>query len=238
MPLADVYGASQVSPWTGMSLEKLASAQSEDGFTQGDGKLFTWVLHNSANGTLDQCVAFLDALAQTDDDIDSGTLTVTNGKRVNTWYSYDATGRIVTRSGADSLGLFIENVPVADQQRIVFTDDSATGCTYPFFVDFRIVVGAFAAADSNAWFHVWEATGYGTPAAVTVLDSDGNPMKGSVGGLSTISKSYNYDADPSDLDVVVECEGDGGCTQAKATGTITRTAIVSLSCAPSLENNM
>ena len=99
--LADVYGGAQIAPWTGMTLEKLASAQSEDGFTQGDGKLFTWVLHNNGSGTLNECVAFLDALAQTDNDIDSGALTITNGKRVGTWYTYDAQGRVVTRSGAD-----------------------------------------------------------------------------------------------------------------------------------------
>jgi hypothetical protein len=246
--LADVYGGGQIAPWTGMTLEKLASPRSEDGFTQGDGKLFTWVLNNTLSGTLNECVAFLDALAQTDDDIDAGTETVTNGKRVKTWYTYDAQGRVVTRSGADTLGLFIANIPTADQQRIVFTDDSAGQNTYPFFVDFRIVVGANAVADTNAWFHVWRSTGYGTPSAVTVLDAGDTPIKGTVSGnpaLSgqTLSFSYNFDAEfpgqPTEsLAIVVECEGDGVATQAKTTAAITRDAIVSVTCSPGLETNV
>lgn len=238
--LADVYGGGQIAPWTGMSLEKLAVAQTETGFTQADGN-FTWVLHNTGNGTLDECVAFLDALAQTDDDIDSGAQTVTNGKRVKTWYTYDAQGRIVTRSGADSLGLFIENVPTVDQQRIVFTADDASTKTYPFLVQLNINVGANAAADANAWYHVWEAANYGTPSAVTVLDSVGAEMKGTVGGLTTIQKAFDYDGQgggPADLDIVVECEGDGTATQAKTEATITRVAAVNVACAPGLETNV
>lgn len=239
MPLADVYGGSQVAPWTGMSLEKLAAPQTEGGFTQADGD-FTWVLHNTGGGTLDECVAFLDALAQTDDDIDSGAETTTQGKRVGTWYTYDAQGRIVTRSGADALGLFIENVPVADQQRIVFTADDASEKTYPFLVQLNINVGSNAAADANAWYHVYEAADYGTPAAVTVNDSDGLPIKGNVGGLTTISAAVDYDGDlgGADLDIVVECEGDGTATQARAEATITRDATVNVACSPGLETNV
>ena len=238
--LADVYGGAQIAPWTGMTLEKLAVPQTEGGFTQADGD-FTWVLNNTGSGTLDECVAFLDALAQTDNDIDSGAVTITNGKRVQTWYTYDAQGRIVTRSGADSLGLFIESVPVVDQQRIVFTDDAAATKTYPFLVQLNINVGANAAADTDAWYHVWEATDYGTPTAVTVLDSTGGEMKGTVGGLTTIQKAFDYDGQAggaTDLDVVVECEGDGTATQAKTEATIERVAAVNVTCAPSLETNV
>ena len=239
--LADVYGGAQIAPWTGMMLEKLGTPQTEGGFTQADGD-FTWVLHNTGSGTLDECVAFLDALAQTDDEIDIGSpSTGVRGKRVRTWYSYDAQGRIVTRSGADALGLFIENVPVVDQQRIVFTDDAGATKTYPFLVQLNINVGANAEADANAWYHVWEAADYGTPSAVTVLDSDGVEMKGNVGGVSTIQKSFDYDGQGGgavDLDIVVECEGDGTATQAKTEATITRVAAVNVACAPGLETNV
>jgi YD repeat-containing protein len=237
--LADVYGGGQIAPWTGMSLEKLASPQTEGGFTQADGN-FTWVLHNAANGTLDECVAFLDALAQTDDDIDSGAVTNTQGKRVRTWYGYDAQGRVVTRSGADSLGLFIENVPVVDQQRIVFTDDAAAQKTYPFLVQLNITVGANAAADANSWFHVWKADGYGTPGAETVLDASASPMKGLVSSQTVISLSYDFDGSdhaPDSLAIVVECEGDGVATQAKTSATITRSPIVGVTASPGLETN-
>lgn len=249
--LADVYGGAQIAPWTGMSLERLASAQTETGFNEVDGN-FTWVLSNANNGTLDQCVAFLDALAATDDDIDSGAVTVTNGKRVNTWYTYDAQGRIVTRSGADSLGLFIENIPTADEQRIVFTDDASNTKTRPFQVSVEIDPGANAIADTNAWYQVYYSDGagaadYNTAGAVTVQDSSSTDVKGNVstdvvGGRITFA--YDYDGNTqaglsagADKEVVVVVEGDGGATQQKATATITRDAVVRITCAPGLETN-
>jgi hypothetical protein len=239
--LANVYGANAISPFTGLSLERLATAQSETGFKEGDGS-FTWILHNTENANLDQCVAFLDALAQTDDDIDSGDETVTNGKRVGTWYSYDGQGRIVTKSGADGLGLFIENIPIADEQSIVFTSDDATTRTRPFTVSVSISVGAVAVADTNAWYHTFFLADYNTPDAVTVTDSDGNPVKGNVSADAVNNKiiwGINYDSQlGADTDCIVLVEGDGGATQAKTIFTITRTTQVTVSCEPSLETNV
>lgn len=244
--LADVYGGAQIAPWTGMTLEKLAVPQVETGFNEADGN-FTWVLNNASSGSLDQCVAFLDALSQTDDDIDSGTETVTHGKRVGTWYYYNATGQIVTRSGADSLGLFIENIPTADEQRVVFTDDAGNIKTRPFSVSIAANVGATAKADVNAWYHAFFFGNYNTSSAVTVLDSAGSPIKGSASeanGNNVILDAFDYDGDTvggtagTDKDCVYLCEGDGGATQAKTLFTITRQTTVSFTCAPTVENNV
>ena len=247
--LDDVYGASQIAPWTGMTLEKLAAPVSQGGFNEADGD-FTWVLNNTLGGTLNECVAFLDALAQTDDDIDSGSETTTRGKRVATWYTYNAQGQIVTRSGADSDGLFIDNLPIADQQSVVFRADDGGLKTYPFQVQVNLQVGANAAADANAWYHNFYLDGaggadYGTPNAVTVNDSDDNPVKGDVDSNTTISYAYDYDGNTqaglpaaTNKDVVALCEGDGGATQAKTVFTISRTAIVNVAVAPGLETNL
>jgi hypothetical protein len=246
--LDDVY-TTPIAPWTGMSLEKLAVASTEGGFNEADGD-FTWVLNNTGNGTLNECVAFLDALAQTDDDIDSGSETITNGKRVATWYTYNAQGQIVTRSGADSLGLFIDNLPIADQQRVVFKADDASLKTYPFQVQVNLQVGANAAADANAWYHNFYLDGagsadYGTPGAVTVNDAEDDPVKGDVDSNTTISYAYDYDGNTqaglsaaSNKDVVALCEGDGGATQAKTVFTISRTPTVNVAVAPGLETNL
>jgi hypothetical protein len=243
--LANVYGGGQISPWTGMTLEKLATPQTETGFNEADGD-FTWVLNNTVPGDLDQCVAFLDALAQTDDDIDSGSETVTNGKRVGTWYTYDAQGRIVTRSGADSLGLFIENIPTADEQLIVFTDDAGNTKTRPFQVSVVAEVGAIAVADILSWYHSFFEAAYNTAGAVTVQDASAAEVKGNVSTDATgnnIEFAFDYDGDTvggtagTDKDCVFICEGDGGATQAKTLYTITRQTTVSFSCAPAQENN-
>ncbi len=253
--LADVYGAGIIAPWDTMTLEKLASAQTESGFNEADGD-FTWVLHNPGTGTdgspvsqggLDQSVAFLDALAQTDDDIDTGSETTTYGKRVGTWYYYNATGQVVTRSGADSLGLFIENIPTADEQDVYFTDDAAAVKTRPFVVGIQATVGALAKADAKAWYHSFFAAAYNSSSAITVEDSSSAAIKGMASeadGDNIISDAFDYDGDTvggssgTDKDCVYLCEGDGGATQAKTLYTIKRQTTVAFTCAPGVENNV
>lgn len=214
--LADVYGGAQIAPWTWMTLEKLAVAQTETWFNEADWD-FTWVLHNTWSWTLDECVAFLDALAQTDDDIDVGAITVTNGKRVNTWYSYNATWQIVSTSGADALGLFIENIPTADQQGIVFTDDLGNEKTYPFQSQIEVSVGAVAVSDTLAWYHSFFLAAFNTSSAITVVDASAQPVKWNVSTDHTTNKiifAFDYDWDTvgwtagTDKDAVFLCEWD------------------------------
>jgi YD repeat-containing protein len=241
--LADVY-TTPIAPWTGTGLEELTVPQTETGFTQADGD-FTYVINNIAGtpATLDEVVAFLDAIAQTDNDIDDGTGTI-NGKRVSTWYSYDAQGRIVTAQG-----LFIESLPTSDHQRVVFTDDAGALKTYPFQVQVSVTVGPNAAADTNAWYHCYFADGPGagddfnTSGAITVQDSTPADVKGSVSAATVITFTFDYDGDTlggtagTDKDVIFECEGDGVATQAKTPFTITRAALVTATAAPGLETN-
>ena len=245
-PLADVYGGGQVSPWTLMGLEELDTPQTETGFNEADGD-FTWVVNNTAPGTLDEVVAFLDALAQTDDDINDHAVNTTNGKRVGVWYSYDAQGRIVTDAPFASEGLFLEELPVADQQRIVFTDDAGATKTYPFQVGVEAVVGAVAKADANAWYHSFFAAAYNTAGAVTVEDSGSAEVKGlasTADGNNKILYTFDYDGDTvgggsgTDKDAVFLCEGDGGAAQAKTLYTLTRSTTIAFSCAPSAESNV
>lgn len=244
--LADVYGGAAIAPFTGLSLEKLAAPQTETGFNEGNGN-FTWVLNNAAGATLDQCIAYLDAIAATDNDIDAGT-GVTNGKRVSTWYSYDAQGRIVTRSGADNNGLLIEGLIGTDKQRIVQTTDAGTTRTYPFFPTIIIDVGDNAKADANAWGHVYFKDGpatndFNTANAITVQDKNAVQVKGLISG-SNIVFEFPYDTDTlggtagTDKVCVVEVEGNGIATASKTEFTITRTATINVSCQPGLETNL
>lgn len=249
--LADVYGGSQASPWTGMTLEKLATAQTESGFNEADGD-FTWVVNNTVPGSLDQVVAFLDALSQTEDDIDSGTETVTNGKVAGTWYSYNATGQVVTDAPFSSEGLFIENLPTADQQSVVFTDDAGATKTYPFNAGIQVTVGANAVADANAWYHAFFLDGpasndFNTANALTVEDNTSAEVKGNVAtdeSSNRIDFTFDYDGDTiggtagTNKDVVFECEGDGGVTAAKTVFTISRAATIAVTCQPSVETNV
>ena len=251
-PLVDVYGGAQVAPWTSMGLEELNAPQVETGFNEADGD-FTWTLNNAANGTLDEMVAFLDALAQTDDDINDHATNVDNGKRVGVWYTYNASGQVVSNSPFAGQGLFLENVPTADEQLVVFVDDADAVKTRPFNSGIQVTVGANAVADALAWYHAFFLDGpaladFNTAAALTVVDASAADVKGNVAtdqiGGSRIDFSFAYDSDTvggtagTDKDVVFECEGDGGVTAAKTVFTLTRTALIQVSCIPGVENNV
>jgi hypothetical protein len=247
--IADVYGGARISPWTGMSLEKYASPQTKTGFNEADGN-FTWILHNSAGGTVQQCAAYLDAVILQNADIDSGTGTY-NGQKGRVWYSRNAAGKVVTAS-IGGAGLFIENLSTLEQQNVIFTDNAGGTKTYPYFPSVEITVGAAAIADTNAWYHVFYQDGSGgqdfdTGSAVTVNDASGNPVKGNVaanavGGKITFAYAYDTNTQaglPAGVakPVVVLVEGDGGAAQAITYATITRAPIVSITCAPVAENN-
>lgn len=247
--LADVYGGAKIAPWTGMTLEKLASPQVETGFNEADGS-FTWVLNNTGGGTVAQCAAFLDALSLQDADIDTGSGTY-NGKKGRVWYSRNAAGKVVT-SSIGGAGLFIEGLSVAEKQNIIMTDNAGSAKTYPYFPSCEITVGAAAVADPNAWYQVFYVDGaagadFDTAAAVTVKDSAGVDVKGSVSANAVgnkISFAYSYDTETSagltagtDKAMVVVVEGDGGVAQAITYFTMTRTAVVAVSCVPPTDNN-
>ena len=256
--LSDVYGGGQISPWTGMGLEELDTPQLETGFTTADGN-FTWVLNNTVPGNLDECIAFLDALAQTDDDINDHVGNTTNGKRVGTWYTYNAAGKILPRvgTGAANEGLFIEQLVGTDKNRVIFTDDAGNPKEYPAYSNVTVTVGANAVADTNAWFHAFFADGPGagddfnTSGALTVQTAQAADVKGNVNGSGLrVSNDIVFEFDHAgdtiggpggagtDKDVVFECEGDGGVTAAKTVFTLTDAASITASCVPLVENNV
>jgi hypothetical protein len=249
--LADVYGGAKVSPWTGMSLERLASPQVETGFNEANGN-FRWVLKNTAGGTVKQCAAYLDAVTLQDADVDDGTGTY-NGRKGRVWYTRNAAGKVVT-AAIGGEGLFIEGLSAAEKQNIIMTDDAGDEKTYPYFPSIEIEVGAAAVADTNAWFHVYYKDGaaaadFDTAGAVTVQDSTSTDVKGNVATSpfrsgTKIVFAYSYDTNTQaglaagvDKTMVVEVEGDGGVAQAIAEFTVTRTATVPVTCIPPVDNN-
>ena len=247
--LADVFGGAKIAPWTGMTLEKLAAPQVESGFNEANGN-FTWVLNNTLGGTVQECAAYLDALALQDADVDAGAGGY-NGRKGRVWYSRNAAGKVVTASIGGE-GLFIENLSTAEQQNVVMTDNAGAQKTYPFFPDVQITVGPAAVADPNAWYHVYYANGaaaadFDAAGAVTVNDSSGNPVKGNVAADHAAGKigfAYAYDTNTQaglaanvDKAIVVLVEGDGGAGQAITFATITRSTVVPITCAPPTDNN-
>jgi len=235
-----------VAPFDGMTLAKLSSPVTRSGFAGAD-KAFTYVVLNTGAGTVQEVMAKLDAFASTDDNINTGTgndSSIIHGKRESEWYSIDANGRMVTKQG-----LFIDGLPASESQKIVQTSDDGTECTYAYYPACEIAVGTSAKTDSNAWYQVYYKDGaadadFNKANAVTVKDKDGVDVKGSVGG-SDISFLYDYVGNtqaglPGDTDkvMVVEVEGDGGCTAAKTEFVMKKQDVNSVTCAPSPESNI
>jgi len=263
-PLASVYNAnpaSQLGVWLNMTLEQLDTPQTETGFNEADGD-FTWVLNNPNGASLDECVAYLDAISTIDGDINAHATNATNGKQVGTWYTYSADGKIQPHvdDGSTGEGLFIEGLVGVDKQAVIFTDDAGNTKTYPFFVSNIVTVGANAVADANAWFHAFFRDGadntpgggddFNTAGAVTVQDSAASAVKGTVAvspfrSGNDIVFEFDFDGDtvggPAGQNkwVVFECEGDGGVTAAKTLFQITNAAAtITASCIPGVETNV
>ena len=247
--LADVFGGAQISPWTGMTIEKLGVAQTETGFAEADGD-FTWVLHNTLGGTVAQCAAYLDALALEPGDIDSGAGTYL-GDKGRVWYARNDEAVVVTSSN-EGEGLFIEGLSISEKQNVIMTDDAGASKTYPFFPELQISVGAAAVGDTLAWYHMYYVDGaaaadFDTAAAVPVRNAAGQIIKGNVSAdevSEVLSEAYAYDTDTDaglsagvNKDIVVIVEGDGGAGQAITYATIKRETIISITCAPSADTN-
>ena len=243
-PFSDVW-TTPAGAWLNMTLEKLAVATTKDEFAEASGD-FTWVVNNPDASTLDQVVAYMDAIATVTTDIDSGAETTTVGKDVNVWYSYNAAGQVITNSGADSLGLFLYGIPVSDQQRVKFTDDAGDLKSYLFLVGVQANVGSTAKSDANAWYHSYGGAAYNTSSAIEVQDADGAVVKGlasTADGDNLVKFNFDYDGDTvlgsagTDKNCVFLCEGDGGATQAKTLYTLSRTTTIAFTVAPSTETN-
>jgi len=89
------------------------------------------------------------------------------------------------------------------------------------------------------------ADDFNTLNAITVNDSAGDPIKGLVGGLTSIPWDFAYSTNiqggrtpDTDLIVVVEVEGNGGATFEKTVHTITSSASQTIVCQPGAETNI
>lgn len=232
----------QVAPWTGMTLEKFAAPQTKTGFNEGNGD-FTWVLNNTAPGTLNECVAYFDAISTIDGVVTTGTASL-NGKDYDTWYEYTAEGDIKPVTGAtDGFGVFIDALSGADKLRVEFRDDSELTRTYPVYTSAVVELGQDAIDDTLAWFHIFTAATFNTASPVTYDDATSTEVKGSADNTSSfitgtntfVDFEHDFSTDGS-VNVVFLCEGDGGVTQQKTAITLADTA-VSASCVPAVENN-
>ena len=249
-PFANVL-TTPTGVWVGMELNRIVSPVAKTEFSDLTGtRLFTWELLNPNGATLDQMVAWLDAFSTsaTHEADGLGVLTGKIGKNIKTWYTYNAAGKVLTRSGiSSSEGMYLKNVPPSDQQRVVMLDDSGLIKSYSFSVSVEAFIGSVAKADAKSWYHSFFAADYNTAGAITVQASNTDLIKGlsSTADLANkIKFSFDYTGDTvggsaaTPKSCVFLCEGNGGAVQEKVFYTITETTTVAFSCAPTVENNV
>ncbi len=241
-PYANVYGT-PIGVWVAMELNHIPAPSAKVGEFEDEtgSRLFSWELINANSADLDEMVAWLDAFAASTDEADGLAVNTGHlGKDIETWYSYNAAGKVVSKSGVDpsTEGLYFQNVPTADQQRILMTDDSGTLKNYEFEVSIEAEIGSTAKGDANAWYHAFEAALYNTAGAVTLQDSTPADVSGLASTADADNKIIFAKAYTSDLDCVFLCEGDGGATQAKTLFTIVEQTTVAFACIPGVENNV
>jgi len=246
--IADVY-TTPTGNWVGVQFTTLDAAENLAGLINTSNSnsatgVFSGVIRNPSNASLAEIVAWMDAAAIQDADVDSHATNTRNGKQNETLYTLDTNGNVVMRPG-----YYIENVPVADRARVRYEDNGAVKLVYETTAGGVIVVGDAAAGDANAWYHMFILDGdasndFNTLDAYTVNDAAGNPIKGLVGGLTEIPWDFAYSTNNqgghtpnTDLIVVVEVEGDGSATFEKTIHTISSSASQRIVCSPGAETN-
>ena len=201
---ADVWGVNQIAPYTGLGFQRETTTVSHSGFNEAAGN-FKDTITNTAGASLLQIRAWLDMLMQSDADENANTANtgVLRPKRMEPLYTINAAGKLVTRAG-----LYIANIPAADQQSVILTDDAGAQKTYPFNVGLVIKLSTAWFNDAGGqFFRLMYANGAGTADfdtanAVTATDANSVAVTGSKtdtrispdGSDYKLSLSYAYDS--------------------------------------------
>ena len=138
-------------------------------------------------------------------------------------------------SGGGS-GVMIEGIRAADLNSIVFYDNSATAREYPYASAGNINSNAVLTSGGTGYYRMYFTTNptgdYGTANAVTVNDSDGNPITGAITSAQ-IAFTYDYTNNAqggrtpnTDAAVTVVAGNAGSAKPVVATGTLTQSKAI------------
>ena len=248
-PIADVVGGSQVAPFTGLSFDNLDTGETRTGFNEADAD-FSLIVRNTANATLDQVIAWLDAQHAIDADMNNNQASTSawNGMQKDQLYSFDASGVPTFIDGVD-----IDNLPTADKQKLSIGADNGDRKTFPFFPEVRVAIGSAAQAYASTWYQCYildgaGASDYNTAGAVTLTDANAVSVKGTVSAAASIDFPIGFDTfnqagitsgdDFSLLFVMGSPKGVGSVEETSVVIPITRVAVINASIDPALQSNI
>lgn len=157
---------------------------------------------------------------------------------------------VPTNDNGGGSGVIIEGFSAADTNRIQFYDNLTLSRTYPFVAVLTLNFGANLVSDADAkyWVYFTTLTGanndFNEVNAVLVEDNDGISMSGTIGGQTSIQKTFNYDGNvqagrtaATNADITAVAIGLVSGQYVKATATITRSTTNNISLVAALERN-
>lgn len=224
--LADDATVSSTAPYTQITVTYYGTNQMR---TIGGGSYpFRVIINNTtANATLEQIYTKIQYLLRQNSDIDAGAGTVI-GKTANE-LCYFVGDTLYT-----TLGVFIEGVTPNDLNRVVFLDQNGVQRTYPYVAAGSFNFNSFLTSGGSGYYRVYFTSlpgannDFGESGAVTVNDSAGNPMAGTITS-DTISFTFDYDGNNqggrtpgTNAAITIVAGNKGFAKPVVATGTITR----------------
>lgn len=155
-----------------------------------------------------------------------------------------------TNPNGGGTGVMIEGFSASDTNRISFYDNTGVARTYPFVASLTINFGDNLKNDTSAKYWVYFTTlpgagnDFGETGALIVDDNGGLDIAGSIGGASSVVKTFNYDGNTqgtrtpgTDAGITAVAIGLQTGQYVKATGTIARSTANTISLTASLERN-
>jgi len=221
--------ALSVSPYTGITVTYYTTDQTRT--IAGTACPFRVIIDGNG-ATLEQIYTKIQYLLRQSTDIDSGSGTKI-GKTADKLLSF------LGDTLYTSSGVYIDNILLADANRIVFTDQNGASRTNTYTASGTITFNS-KLVGSGSSYRMMYATGpstsddYGQSGAITVLDASGNPITGVITSTS-ISFTFNYDTDTlggtaaSDKAIVLVGVNPGSGKYAVSTGTLTRSKSMAFS---------
>lgn len=146
---------------------------------------------NGANATAEQIYEKVQYLLRQNSDIDAGPGTVTG-------VTADSLLAFVGNNLITAPGVYIDNFNTNDTNRITFTDKNGIGRTFPFVAAGTLAFNANLVGDAAAAFRMFFKTNpagdFGSATAVTVKNSAGADIAGTISGTAEIPFDFSYDS--------------------------------------------
>jgi len=208
----------------------------------GSGISFTAFPSTSLGASLQEIYTKVQYQLRQNSDIDeSGTGTV-NGKTASILLDYTAQLNAgffsPTNPNGGGSGVFVAGLEAADINSIIFYDNTAVARSYPYAAVGALNFNGVLVSGGTGYYRMYftdlaGSADYGLTGAITVNDTSGNPIQGTISG-TPISFTFDYTGNVqggrtggTDADVTIVAGNAGSAKPVVATGTITASKSIS-----------